>query len=184
MSSCAPAFRPVYLLFLLTGFATLAYEILWARALAMYFGSSVYAFSAILASFLLGIAAGSFYYAGRIPESADPYQIFSLIQFRISLSALFFIGIFMGLPVVLIWMFQVFNQSFTLFQTAQFLLIALTVFYTTFLSGSAFPAALHFFRKDPESVQRYAGYIYSYNTIGSILGSSLRRFYFDSVAWR
>jgi spermidine synthase len=94
-----------------------------------------------------------------------------LIQFRISLSALFFIGIFMGLPVLLIWMFQVFNQSFGLFQTAQFLLIALTVFYTTFLSGSAFPAALHFFRKNPESIQGYAGYIYSYNTIGSILGS-------------
>ena len=169
--SSAPAFQPLYLLFLFTGFATLAYEILWARALAMYFGSSVYAFSAILAAFLLGIAIGSSYYAGRIQETSDPYQIFSLIQFRISLSALFFIGIFMGLPVILIWMFHVFNQSFGLFQTAQFLLIALTVFYTTFLSGSAFPAALHFFRKNSESMQGYAGYIYGYNTIGSILGS-------------
>ena len=167
----APAFHLLYLLFLLTGFATLAYEILWARALSMYFGSSVYAFSAILASFLLGIASGSAYYAGRISQSSDPFQLFSLIQFRISLSALFFIGIFMGLPIILIWMFQLFNQSFALFQIAQFLLIAITVFYTTFLSGSAFPAALHFFRKDSEALQGYAGYVYSYNTIGSILGS-------------
>jgi spermidine synthase len=169
--STAPAFHPVYLLFLLTGFATLSYEILWTRALSMFFGSSVYAFSAILAAFLLGIAAGSYFYAGRITTQTDPYQFFSLIQFRISLSGLFFIGIFMGLPVVLIQLFHVFNHSFTLFQAAQFLLITLAVFYTTFLSGSAFPAALHFFREKPELSQTFAGYIYGYNTIGSILGS-------------
>ncbi len=169
--SSAPAFHPLYLLFLLTGFATLSYEILWTRALSMYFGSSVYAFSAILAAFLLGIASGSFFYASRISAQTDPYQFFSLIQFRISLSGLFFIGIFMGLPVVLIQLFHVFNHSFTLFQAAQFLLITLAVFYTTFLSGSAFPAALHFFRDKPELSQTFAGYIYGYNTIGSILGS-------------
>lgn len=65
-STIAPAFHPLYFLFLFTGFATLSYEILWTRALSMYFGSSVYAFSAILAAFLLGIASGSFFYAGRI----------------------------------------------------------------------------------------------------------------------
>jgi spermidine synthase len=170
-TSTAPAFHPLYFLFLLTGFATLSYEILWTRALSMYFGSSVYAFSAILAAFLLGIASGSFLYAGRISIQTDPYQFFSLIQFRISLSALFFIGIFMGLPVVLIQLFHVFYKSFSLFQAAQFLLITLTVFYTTFLSGSAFPAALHFFRDKPGLSASFAGYIYGYNTIGSILGS-------------
>jgi spermidine synthase len=169
-SSTAPAFHPLYLLFLFTGFATLAYEILWTRALSMYFGSSVYAFSAILAAFLLGIASGSYFYAGRL-SSQDPYQFFSLIQFRISLSGLFFIGIFMGLPLILIQLFHALHHSFTLFQAAQFLLITLAVFYTTFLSGSAFPAALHFFREKPELSQSFAGYIYGYNTIGSILGS-------------
>lgn len=170
VSSTAPAFHPLYLLFLFTGFATLSYEILWTRALSMYFGSSVYAFSAILAAFLLGIATGSYFYAGRL-SSQDPYQFFSLIQFRISLSGLFFIGIFMGLPLILIQLFHALHHSFVLFQAAQFLLITLAVFYTTFLSGSAFPAALHFFREKPELSQSYAGYIYAYNTIGSILGS-------------
>lgn len=169
--SAAPAFHPLYLLFLFTGFATLSYEILWTRALSMCFGSSVYAFSAILAAFLLGIASGSYFYAGKLSSQTDPYQFFSLIQFRISLSALFFIGIFMGLPLILIQLFHALHNSFTLFQAAQFLLITLSVFYTTFLSGSAFPAALNFFRDKPDLSQSYAGYIYGYNTIGSILGS-------------
>jgi len=169
--STAPAFHPLYLLFLFTGFATLSYEILWTRALSMYFGSSVYAFSAILAAFLLGIASGSYFYAGKLSSQSDPYQFFSLIQFRISLSGLFFIGIFMGLPLILIQLFHALHNSFTMFQAAQFLLITLAVFYTTFLSGSAFPAALHFFRDHPEQSQSYAGYVYGYNTVGSILGS-------------
>ncbi|HET6267540.1 MAG TPA: fused MFS/spermidine synthase, partial [Acidobacteriota bacterium] len=164
-------FRSVYWLFLLTGFSLLCYEILWTRALTMFFGSSVYAFSAILASFLLGIALGSSYYAKRVQKHTDPYQLFSLIQFRLALSAIFFLAIFMGLPYLLIRIFQAFYHSFALYQTAQLLLIACTIVYTTFLAGAAFPASLQFFRHEPELAERHAGYVYGYNTIGSILGS-------------
>lgn len=164
-------FQPLYLLPFFTGFAALCYEILWTRALSMYFGSSVYAFSAILAAFLLGIAAGSAYYARRISATANPYQFFSLIQFRLALSAVFFIGIFMGIPAILILLFRVFHGSFALYQSGQFLLIGAAVFYTTFLSGASFPASLHFFRSSTEGMESHAGYVYGYNTIGSILGS-------------
>jgi spermidine synthase len=163
--------NPLYLLPFLTGFCMLGYEILWIRALSMFFGSSVYAFSAILAAFLLGIAAGSSFYSKRIPADADPFQFFSLIQFRMSLSAIFFIGVFMAIPWALIWLFETFYASFPLFQIGQFILIGCIVFYTTFLSGAAFPASLHFFREDPAHLQTHAAYIYGYNTIGSILGS-------------
>ncbi len=165
------AFHPGYLLFLASGFAALCYEILWTRALSMFFGSSVYAFSAILAAFLLGIASGSSYYSGHIREETDPYQLYSMIQFRIALAGMFFLGVFMGIPFLLIKLFQVFNGSFALFQIAQFLLIGSTIIYATFLFGATFPAALHFFRANPGEMQARTGYVYTYSTIGSILGS-------------
>lgn len=165
------SFDPLYMLPFFTGFAALCYEILWTRALSMYFGSSVYAFSAILAGFLLGIATGSAYYAKRIPAAANPYQFFSLIQFRLALSAVFFVGIFMGIPAILILLFRAFHGSFVLYQTGQFVLIGAAVFYTTFLSGASFPATLHFFRNSAERLESHAGYVYGYNTIGSIAGS-------------
>lgn len=177
-SGTAPIFHLYYLLLFFTGFAALSYEILWTRALGMFFGSSVYAFSAILAAFLLGIASGSSYYARRIPEKMQPLQFFSLLQMRMALSGVFFIGVFMGLPVVLIWLFQAFYSSFPLFQITQFLLITAAVFYTTFLSGAAFPAGLNLFRSSPDRLQSFAGQLYTYNTIGSILGSLLAGFIF------
>jgi spermidine synthase len=163
--------HPAYFLVFLTGFAALSYEILWTRALSMFFGSSVYAFSSILAAFLLGIASGSAYYSKRIPEAADPYQFFSLIQFRTSLAAIFFLGVFMGIPYLLIRLYQTFHESFPLFQAAQFVLIGATVFYASFVSGAAFPAALHFFRSGSHDLQRHVANVYTWNTIGAILGS-------------
>ncbi len=163
--------HPAYILVFMTGFASLSYEILWTRALSMFFGSSVYAFSSILAAFLLGIACGSSYYSRRIPEGTDPYQFFSLIQFRISLAAIFFLGVFMGIPYLLIRAYQSFHESFPLFQAAQFVLIGATVFYASFVSGAAFPGALHFFRTHTKDLPRHVANVYTFNTIGSILGS-------------
>ena len=163
--------QPAYLLVFLTGFSTLAYEILSTRALSMFFGSSVYAFSSILAAFLLGIACGSSYYSNRIPERLDPYQFFSLIQFRLSLASIFFVGILMGIPFLLIRLFELFHGSFVLYQAAQFLLIGATVFYATFVSGAAFPGALHFYRTQVAHLPVHVANVYTFNTIGSILGS-------------
>lgn len=166
-----PVFRPLYLLFLLTGFATLSYEILWTRALSMFFGSSVYAFASILAAVLIGLSLGSARYARRIPAGADPYQLFSLIQFRLALAAVFFVGVLMGLPPFVVALYRRLYFSFALFQLGQFALIVCMIGYAAFLSGAAFPAALHFFRREEKQLHAHAGYIYTFGTIGNILGS-------------
>jgi spermidine synthase len=43
----------------LAGFSALALEVAWTRALAVVLGPTIYAFSAMLASFIVGLAAGS-----------------------------------------------------------------------------------------------------------------------------
>ena len=45
--------------FALSGFASLAYEVLWTRVFSLVLGSSVYAFTIMLATFLAGIGFGS-----------------------------------------------------------------------------------------------------------------------------
>src|SRR5437773_71792 len=51
--------RLVMLAFGLSGFTALGYEVLWTRALVHYTHNSTYAYSAMLAVFLLGLALGS-----------------------------------------------------------------------------------------------------------------------------
>ncbi|HAH05976.1 MAG TPA: hypothetical protein DCM05_05500 [Elusimicrobia bacterium] len=47
------------LAFFLSGFAALLYEVLWVRLLALYFGSTTLAASAVLAAYMAGLALGS-----------------------------------------------------------------------------------------------------------------------------
>src|SRR6185369_5365245 len=47
----------VLVAFAVSGFVALAYEVIWSRVLALIIGSSVYAFSIMLTTFLIGLAA-------------------------------------------------------------------------------------------------------------------------------
>jgi spermidine synthase len=49
----------VLLIFLLSGFAGLVYEVVWARQLVLVFGNTTQAISAILTGFFGGMAIGS-----------------------------------------------------------------------------------------------------------------------------
>ena len=51
--------RRVHVVIGMSGFCALAAEVIWTRQLGLLFGGSVYAFSIILAVFLLGLGAGS-----------------------------------------------------------------------------------------------------------------------------
>jgi spermidine synthase len=50
----------LYLLFALSGFCALVYEILWTRYLSLSFGTTIYAVSIVAATFMGGLAIGSF----------------------------------------------------------------------------------------------------------------------------
>ena len=52
-------FRPVALTIALSGMTALGAEVVWTRLIGMMFAATVYAFSIILAVFLIGMAAGS-----------------------------------------------------------------------------------------------------------------------------
>lgn len=58
----------------LTGFASLGEEVLWTRALTAQFNASTYAFAAILAVFLLGLAMGAAAAARLLGRGGDPVR--------------------------------------------------------------------------------------------------------------
>lgn len=61
-----------FICFAASGAASLCYEVVWSRALAMTIGSSIYSFALILETFLIGIAAGSAAMSAFMGERARP----------------------------------------------------------------------------------------------------------------
>ena len=72
----------------LSGFASLTLEVLWSRLLVLVFGTSTYAFVTMLATFLVGIALGSFVCRLTVDRLRDPRRAFGWIQAGIAASTL------------------------------------------------------------------------------------------------
>ena len=80
----APGRRWILPVMLLSGAASFVYEVLWTRMLSFVLGSSIYAFATMVASFLLGIAAGSIV-ASQVARSRRIAEIaFVLAQLAIA----------------------------------------------------------------------------------------------------
>ena len=73
------AIRALYPLFFVSGATALVYQTLWARELHLVFGTSTFAISTVLASFMAGLAVGGFWMARHVdrlerPLVAEMYQ--------------------------------------------------------------------------------------------------------------
>jgi predicted membrane-bound spermidine synthase len=67
-------------LFFLSGASALIYQVLWLRLLSLVFGVTVYAASTVLASFMSGLALGSFL-AGRVADRlTNPLRFLGLVE--------------------------------------------------------------------------------------------------------
>ncbi len=53
-----------YACIFISGAASLVYELIWFRHLTLVFGASLYALSAVLCAFMMGLAAGAWGYGG------------------------------------------------------------------------------------------------------------------------
>ena len=79
----------VFLLFFLSGATSLVYEVVWLRQLILIFGSTLFATSAILSTFMGGLALGAFL-AGRIMDrtGGSPLRIYGVREIGIGVYAL------------------------------------------------------------------------------------------------
>ena len=77
------------LLYFVSGFCGLVYEIVWSRMLVLVMGNTTYATSTILASFMAGLSLGSFFWGKRIDSvKSAPLFIFGLLEIAVGVSAL------------------------------------------------------------------------------------------------
>ncbi len=148
-----------------SGFVAMAYEIVWGRLFQIQVGSSIYAFSIMLAVYLAGITLGSLLENRIFGDRIRPLPLFGWLQLFISVYGLFGLYIFTWLsPVNIIEMIDL---------KVMFLVPLLIVFPVTFALGLLFPVASKIYVQSEETVGRQVGMVYSLNTLGCILGALL-----------
>ena len=173
----APAFaRWILPIFAISGFTAILYEIAWTRILAVPFGGMVYAFSAILAIYLVGIALGASAAARLLRYVKAPVALFGVLQVLLAAAVALGSRLFDRLPH---WEATAIAASMG--STWRLLLgevgIAARIILPASLAlGALFPTAVAVYQLKRREAGASVGTIYAANTIGSIAGSLLTAF--------
>ena len=162
--------------FAASGFASLVYENAWTRALTLVIGSSIYSFTTMLVTFLIGLALGGFLYARIMGQREVRLSTFGLIELWVGLAALATIPLFERLPLIFVRLLHGFGDSFDVFLSLQIFLSALVMFIPTVLLGLTFPLVASLFTQSLYRVGSGVGSSYAANTLGAILGSFIGGF--------
>lgn len=159
-------------LFFAMGATSLAYEVLWTRALVFYLGSSVYAFSLMLLLVLLGIALGSLLVAPWADRLRAPLLALAVVELALAGWAPVQVLLFGRLNDMLAGAATALSPgSFLGVAAAQLLAVLPLLLPPTILMGMSFPLAVRALHSDPRLLGSDVGRVYGWNTLGSVCGS-------------
>ena len=83
-----------------SGMATLIYELIWFRYLTLVFGASLYALSAVLCAFMLGLAGGAWLMGEVLSRGRVSKQLILLYGFFEGLIGLYALSFPLGLDLL------------------------------------------------------------------------------------
>ncbi len=165
--------------FALSGFISIAYEVIWFRLLSTVAARSVYAFSSMLAVYLLGLVAGSLICARFFaPRKEQLLANFARVQILIGASAMLSLALLGKMSTLKAWLDQMIQGVLPhslhglLAGGLSVNLASLIVFgIPTTLIGIGFPLASELTIQRVGVVGKGIGRLYSLNTLGGVLGS-------------
>jgi spermidine synthase len=158
-----------------SGFTALGYEVLWTRALEQFVHNSTYAYTAMLAMFLLGIGGGSAVAATFADRVRRPLAVYGALQLGIGGSVIAALLVYMRLldwiPAAAVAIGGLTSWGRVLLLI--FCVAALILLGTTLLFGASFPFVARAVVTSPDTVGRRIALAYTLNTLGSIAGALL-----------
>jgi spermidine synthase len=177
---------------LVAGTVSLASEIVWTRALVFFVHNSTYAFSAILAVYLLGIAGGASLATRFVRATGDAVRFLAVTLFASSAGLLGAIAVYRHLPAlaallagahrpapgvsgvsgaaaVLVW-------SWGAALVILFGQVLAVLFLPALFLGAVFPLTLELVEASGRPPAERVGRLYAVNTVGSVAGAVLGTF--------
>lgn len=161
------------ILFFLSGFCGLTYEVLWVRWLTPLFGNTVYAVSAVLCAFMAGLALGSLSF-GRLVERKsrpEPLRLYALLEAGIGLWALLLVFLLPMVNPLYLWVAGYFPASSEGWLMGIRFIFSLTLLMVpTTLMGATLPVLTKEWAPHQDLLGRPVALLYAVNTWGAASG--------------
>lgn len=168
----------IYLIFFLSGAASLIYEVLWVRYLSLIFGASHLAVTTVLSVFMGGLALGSYKIGRKAVNYGKLLRLYGFLELGIAVSALIFVALMRFYPTIYVPLARISDSSpvYLSFIRVTFATIALIV--PTTLMGGTLPVLSSFITRRIQGLGSRLSFLYGFNTIGAVVGVAATGFFF------
>lgn len=158
-------------MYAISGFVAMLYEVAWGRVLVLVLGSSIYAYSLMLTTFLMGLAGGAWMGARWLRERSHVFHAIVLIQLFIVCTTYVGIQMVEELPYLYLRAYEHGASSPSAMLWMQFLFAFGLMILPTLGLGAMFPVTLQGLPQEQGNDSRWVGRAYAWNTLGAIGGS-------------
>jgi len=163
---------------LVSGFVTIGTQVSWTRVLTMIIGSSTYAFSIVVALFLIGLAIGAWIVA-RKDRSSKLRSTILVVEVLTALSLFLSLFVLNEIPALLINLgLRLQVGSWVGLLALQILSATLLILVPAVLMGMVMPLVLVWASSEGKKAVARVGRSYAINTVGAIAGAFFTGFIF------
>jgi spermidine synthase len=162
--------RWAVLAFAVSGFAGLGLEVAWTRLITLIFTGTTYAFTTMLAVYLVGIAAGSLAFGRIADRSGDPLRLFGMLEMAIGVSVLGLAPLFRYGTRWVAYLAAALGGGWLAEATAKFAVGGALLLLPTFLFGTTFPVVARVAARSLAGLGATIGRLYAANVAGGIAG--------------
>jgi spermidine synthase len=166
--------RIVLGVFGVSGFVSLALEVVWFRVLTLFLRPTVYGFAIMLATILAGIAIGSYIVTPLLDRRIRWIAVLALLEMAIGTAAVLSFRPVTEIDALSNWLTPILSHVVSGWLAYQVAGSVLAIFPTAVLMGIAFPIGLRVWAVSvggDDHVGQRIGQFYSLNVAGAIVGS-------------
>lgn len=151
------------------------YQIAWAKALGLVFGHTLYAVTTVLAVFMGGLAAGSWWFGHWTEREANPLLLYARIEFLVAISGALSLAGLAGARWLYLLTYPAVPAGL-IPAGIRFVGAALVLLTPTFLMGGTLPILVSAFTRGETELGARVSQLYWINTLGAVAGTLISGF--------
>ncbi len=169
--------RLILLLFFGSGATALVYEVVWSKFLSQIFGSTIYAQTVVLATFMGGLALGNRLFGQWADRLKQPVRAYGYLEIAIGLYAFFFPALDQLADRIFVALGSSMAERTLLLLALKGVLSALLLLGPTILMGGSLPLLAAWLQKYSSDAGRRSALFYSINSLGAVVGAGVAGFW-------
>lgn len=158
-------------IFSVSGFCSMAYEVIWTKLLGLVVGPTTYSFTIVLVTFISGLALGSMFFGFIADRTSKPMTLLISTQLAAALFALGCSQLLGSSQFFFAKLLYTFQENFILQNLVKAVTLFVFMILPTLCLGATFPLVSKIYTQSVEKIGRSIGFAYTINTIGAVLGS-------------